>query len=139
MTADNRLPDDVIERVARAICAADGRKPDESWEEWDRDEQICHDAVGKRYEPPVRIRWQEYTELARAALLAARDAEAGRLAADAARYRWLRDGRICDAVYVVIDDLRRGSPSVIHSESLDAAIDAALQADTARAGEDGRG
>jgi hypothetical protein len=119
-----------------------------------------------------------------AALLAARDAEGGRVAADAARYRFLRDSQNCSlsinhndhhnmyetleqvfehhggdpksdyygdippderAAMIAADSLWTlhiypNSPvgfNVYHGATLDAAIDAALQADAARAGEDG--
>jgi hypothetical protein len=127
MTADNRLPDDVIERAARAM--------------FDR-----HCYIGSvEYIDPAHAEhcWSQlravYVKDATAALLAARDAEGGRDAADAARYRFLRSQRWNTAGIPFIARNEGHGFSMWTGEHADAAIDAALQADAARAGEDGNG
>jgi hypothetical protein len=113
MTADNRLPEATVSANTDG-CALDL-------------------LIAAGHITPVQV--ARARDIARGLLprdaLAARDAEAG----DAARYRWLRervgmvDGRVALGL----------GPSRFNPAETDAAIDAALQADTARAGEDGRG
>lgn len=64
--------------------------------------------------------------------LAAAQAEAAALRADAERYRWLRNctfdkfsGDVDDRLYVACDDAVYSNKWALHSEELDAAIDAA--------------
>jgi len=65
--------DDLIEAVARALCIADGKNPDETWEEFDRTaaatQTMCGGVSDDEIFPKV-IRWEEYKAPAHAALSA---------------------------------------------------------------------
>jgi hypothetical protein len=140
MDADKRLPDDVIERAARAVFDADDRFDGE----WQDASEYAH---------------AYFRDVARAALLAARDAEAGR--------RWEPDGYTVEdwedycqdwasighnateygaeaGGVLNVTEWKRGRTFKVRlvegDDHLEAEeIDAALRADTARAGEAGNG
>jgi len=62
-----------LERISRLLCTADGKNPDESWTEFDRNNAASVTTFGE-YDGweddvfPTHFRWEEYTHMAQVIL-----------------------------------------------------------------------